>query len=185
MPTIYLAGPEVFLPDAVAIMSEKRRLARSFGFEPTGPGSDENAVPSGPPSAAAIYERNDKAMRRADFCLANITPFRGVSADPGTVYEIGFMLALDKTVWAYTNHPDDYGARVKSIWYAGSVVSDGDRQRGADGLAIENHGKADNLMIDGGIEASGGRVIRAALVPADPARDLAVYTEALRLLAGL
>jgi nucleoside 2-deoxyribosyltransferase len=185
MPTIYLAGPEVFLPDAQTVMGEKRRLARSFGFEPTGPGSDENQAPVGRLTAAAIYQRNEDAMRRADVCLANITPFRGISADPGTVYEIGFMIALGKRVWAYTNHPDDYGARVRSIWYAGlDIDASSGRPRGPDGLSIENHGKSDNLMIDVGIEAGGGRVIRASALPADPERDLAAYTEALRQLRG-
>jgi len=184
MPTIYLAGPEVFLSDAQAVMGEKRRLARSFGFEPTGPGSDENQAPVTLLTAEAIYRRNENAMRRADICLANITPFRGISADPGTVYEIGFMIALGRKVWAYTNHPDDYGTRVRSIWYAGLEIDESSgRPRGPDGMAIENHGKADNLMIDAGIEAIGGRVVRALAFPADPARDLTVYSDALRQLA--
>ncbi|MGK9051072.1 nucleoside 2-deoxyribosyltransferase [Neorhizobium petrolearium] len=185
MPTIYLAGPEVFLPDARDVMSEKRRLARSFGFEPTGPGSDENQAPVARLTADAIYRRNEDAMRRADVCLANITPFRGISADPGTVYEIGFMIALGKKVWAYTNHPDDYGSRVRSIWYGGLEIDESSgRPRGPDGMAIENHGKADNLMIDLGIEAIGGRVVRALALPADPARELAIFAEALRQLAN-
>ncbi|MGO6986783.1 nucleoside 2-deoxyribosyltransferase [Rhizobium leguminosarum] len=185
MTTIYLAGPEVFLPDAMPIMAEKRRLARHFGFEPTGPGSDENQTPV-KRTAAEIYARNDDAMRRAEICLANITPFRGVSADPGTVYEIGFMIALGKAVFAYTNHPDDYGLRVRSIWYAGLDIDEtSGRPRGPDGIAIENHGMADNLMIDGGVEATGGKVFRAAALPADPARDLTVYFEALQTIAGM
>ncbi|OLP55750.1 nucleoside 2-deoxyribosyltransferase [Rhizobium rhizosphaerae] len=189
MTTIYLAGPEVFLPDAPAIMAEKRRLARAHGFEPTGPGSDENQAPQHPASggvltADAIYRRNDLAMRCADICLANITPFRGISADPGTVYEIGFMIALEKRVWAYSNHPADYGKRVAEDWYRGAALdrSDG-RPRGPDGLAVEDHGMADNLMIDGGIAATGGRLLRAAALPADPARDLATYAAALAALA--
>ncbi len=119
MPTIYLAGPEVFLPDALAVMAEKRRLARQFGFEPTGPGSDENQTPV-KRTAAEIYLRNDDAMRRADVCLANITPFRGVSADAGTVYEIGFMIALGKqsspipttrTITGFASAPNGMRAR--------------------------------------------------------------------------
>jgi nucleoside 2-deoxyribosyltransferase len=125
-------------------------------------------------------------MRRAEICLANITPFRGVSADPGTVYEIGFMIALGKAVFAYTNHPDDYGLRVRSIWYAGHEIDEASgRPRGPDGIAIENHGMADNLMIDGGIEATEGKVFRATALPADPARDLAVYFKALETIADM
>ncbi len=39
-------------------------------------------------------------------------------------------------------------------------------------------------MIDGGIEATGGRVFRAATQPADPARDLAMFTQALEAIAS-
>lgn len=96
------------------------------------------------------------------------------------------MIALGKAVFAYTNHPDDYGLRVRSIWYAGLDIDEtSGRPRGPDGIAIENHGMADNLMIDGGVESTGGKVFRAAALPADPARDLAVYFEAIQTIAGM
>ncbi len=42
-------------------------------------------------------------MLEADGIIANLTPWRGVSADVGTVYELGFMCALNKAAYAYTN----------------------------------------------------------------------------------
>ena len=32
-PRVYLAGPEVFLPDAIAVGAEKCRLCAEYGFE--------------------------------------------------------------------------------------------------------------------------------------------------------
>jgi nucleoside 2-deoxyribosyltransferase len=187
MRTIYLAGPEVFLPDAHTVMAEKRRLAREHGFEPTGPGSDEATQSSGSLSAAAIYERNEAAMRRAEICLANVTPFRGVSADVGTAHEIGFMMALGRTVWAYTNDPRDYAERVRAEWPGAQADEEATSTptRGRDGLAIEAHGLADNLMIHAGIQAHGGRLLEASALCKDPARDLSVYRACLRELGQL
>ena len=181
MPTIYLAGPEVFLPDAMAVMGEKRRLAAQYGFTVTGPGPDENAVKSTAPlTAHAIYERNHKAMAASDYCLANITPFRSISGDVGTVYEIGFMIALGRKVWAYSNDHRPYGARVWSDWYNESGPQ---ALTGKDGLAIETYGMADNLMIDGGIAYTGGQVLWPDAPVADVERDLATYEKALQLMA--
>ena len=180
MRTIYLAGPEVFLPDAREVMAGKRRLAEAHGFTVTGPGSDEQEASAGLISAQEIYRRNEKAMLDADYCLANITPFRSISGDVGTVYEIGFMLALKRKVWAYSNDPRPHGERVWTDW----LRQDGaPQQRGPDGLAIEIHGLTDNLMIDLGIMEGGGQVLRAAASLGDPARDLTIYEQALALMA--
>ena len=37
-------------------------------------------------------------MRSCQLCIANLTPFRGVSMDSGTAYEVGFMRALGRPV---------------------------------------------------------------------------------------
>ena len=46
-------------------------------------------------------------MRSCDAAVANLTPFRGVSADAGTAFEVGFMRALGRPVLGYTNTPLD------------------------------------------------------------------------------
>lgn len=182
MPTLYIAGPEVFLPDAAEVMGEKRRIAAGFGFAVTGPGPDENANPTTEVrTARGIYLKDRRMMLEAEYCLANITPFRGVSADVGTVFEIGFMIASGRRVWAYSNDPRPYGARVWSEWYRQEGPQ---AMAGADGLVIETYGLADNLMIDCGIAEHGGQVIRPEGPVADPDRDLAAYTSALELMAA-
>ena len=71
---------------------------------------------------------------RADAVIADLTPFRGPSADPGTVWEIGYAVALGKPVFAYTGDRREYKERVAP-----------------DGLRVEDHGAVDNLMIGASI----------------------------------
>lgn len=182
MRTIYLAGPEVFLPDAAEVLAEKRRLARQYGFEVTGPGSDEKDAPSGVASAHDIYIRNQVAMDAAEFCLANITPFRSISADVGTVYEIGYMVAKGRKVWAYSNDHRPYADRVWSDWHKSEGQAE---KQGKDGKAIESHGMKDNLMIDAGIALGGGQVLAPEAPVADIDRDMTSFIKALDLMSKL
>jgi nucleoside 2-deoxyribosyltransferase len=99
--SIYLAGPDVFLPDYPMLIAKKAKLVRDRGFLPLFAGviaypelSDKRA------SGLAISAINELLMRGADAIVANLTPFRGLAADSGTVFELGFMSALGKPVFA-------------------------------------------------------------------------------------
>ena len=70
----------------------------------------------------AIARANEALMREADICLANIQPWRGVEADDGTCYEIGFMAALGKIIVLYTNDRRPFFERIVSDIYRGDVV---------------------------------------------------------------
>jgi len=74
-PKVYLAGPEVFLPDAAEIGRCKKALCERY-------------------NCIGLYPR---MIRSADFGIANLTPFRGPS-DVGTVFELGMLLGLGKPV---------------------------------------------------------------------------------------
>ena len=92
---VYLAGPEVFFPaeEHQAIVAEKKRLLQEYGFEGVDPldtglaFSDDEAKPE---RGHRIYQANRELMDSCDAIIANLTPFRGISADPGTVYEVGY-----------------------------------------------------------------------------------------------
>ncbi|WIY53283.1 nucleoside 2-deoxyribosyltransferase [Devosia sp. YIM 151766] len=158
---IYLAGPEVFLPNAREILDEKISLTRVHGFTPVAPG-DLTVAPSlsGREKGLAISAHNEALMLSADVIIANLTPYRGLSADVGTVYELGFMCARGCPAYAFTNVTDGLFERT-SAWYGGDVREDAQgQQRGTDGLMLENCGFVDNLMLDGGIESRNGAVIR-------------------------
>ena len=102
------------------------------------------------------------------------TPFRGIAADPGTVFELGYMRGLGRPVFGYTHAPEDYRARVAP------ARQEGGQWRDAEGLEIEDFGLAENLMLEGAIAASGGVMLRAA-APLGWT-DLSLFEQCLRAL---
>jgi len=154
-PRVYLAGPEVFFPDPVAAGAEKKRLCCQHGYEGVYPLDNviEGAEHLSPQELARrISHGNERLMRSCDLLIANCTPFRSVSMDVGTAFEIGFMQALGRPVLGYSNTPTDYAARVRATTDAVSHLWDAESNT-AD---IEDFGLAENLMIAVAItEASG------------------------------
>ena len=181
---IYLAGPEVFLPDADALSDAKRSICArhgAIGIFPT----DPIACPEADRTKEgwfAIYLRNEAHIRRADALIANLTPFRGPSADPGTVYELGFMRALGRPVAGYSNAASSFLDRTRDfLGGAARQRADGDWED-AEGLHIESFGLHDNLMIDGGLRAAGNSLVARAVPEAARWRDLSAFEEALLAL---
>ena len=94
---VYLAGPDVFLPDAVAIGRRKKELCAHYGFEGLYPFDNEiSGDHLGTRVDLLIYRANVAMIHEADFGIFNLTPFRGSSADVGTVFELGMFAALAK-----------------------------------------------------------------------------------------
>ena len=75
--------------------------------------------------------------------LANVTPFRGPSADVGTVWEIGYACGQGKPVVAYTEDLSIYQDKVFRGGWSGAPGETKDK----DGNEIEDFGGIDNLMI--------------------------------------
>lgn len=143
---IYLAGPDVFHPDATQRAVAMKAACARHGMQgvfPLDPPPAEADIPADAPEWLRIHLANEAHIRGCDAMVAHITPFRGASADPGTAWEMGFMRALGRPVVAWTAETRDYRARVTP-----------------DGLAVEDFGLADNLMLEGGIALSGGMVMR-------------------------
>jgi nucleoside 2-deoxyribosyltransferase len=166
---VYLAGPDVFLPDPMGRADAMRRICRANGLcgvSPLDPLPGEVCDPASLADPYAIARRNEAHIRNCDAILANLTPFRGPGADPGTVYEVGFGRALGRPVFGYATAGTDHGARVRAL--PGSTAT-----RDAAGLAIEDFGLFENLMIACGIEASGGFVLAEELD--DRWGDLSVF----------
>lgn len=153
---VYLAGPEVFLPDAREIGARKKALCAEFGFVGLYPLESELPAPS-EKTDERIFAANCALMQQADAGVFNLSPFRGVNADPGTAFELGFFAALEKPVFAYSNCAAPLFERVAATF--GAHPSD-DGPRDASGLLIEDFGNADNLMLDAALKAQGRRVLR-------------------------
>lgn len=178
---LYLAGPEVFLDDAREIGRRKVALCARHGFTGLFPLDGEIALDGADGiSAPAIFAANLDMMRSADAVLANLTPFRGISADPGTAFELGFAFALAKPVAAYSNHPGQLKHRARA---AIGPAPQGPDSLMADGLHVEDFGHFDNLMLAEALHASRLPVIQADAPAQDPFRDLSLFEEALLRLA--
>lgn len=181
---VYLAGPEVFLADAATVAEAKKALCARHGLTGVFP-TDHRPEEGGPLLAEhrRIYRLNEAHIRDCDALVANLTPFRGPSADAGTAYELGFMRALGRPVLGYCNTGRDFAARTLAA--LGPRV----RRRGAggwedeEGMAIEAFGLTDNLMLDGGILEAGFTVEREEVPAAARWRDLTAFARCLEQLA--
>jgi len=154
MRKVYLAGPEVFLPNAMDIGDRKKRICETYGFaglfpldkviEPVGRSSAEIAI--------AIYSANVGLMKKADLLIANMTPFRGPSMDVGTAFEVGFCAAKGLPIFGYTNFVAKLADRVSNTTKQNGLLVD------ENGLEIENFGFFENLMIEVPALKNGGKI---------------------------
>lgn len=174
---IYLAGPEVFLPNALALGRKKTDMCAAAGFEGAFP-LDQSLDLSGLPKAEQarrISLANEALMRSCDLLIANMTPFRGVSMDAGTAFEIGFMRALGRPVLGYTNAGLDYRARAEAFRARGVPAGDCDHTT----VEIEDFGLAENLMMAIAIAESGCPVAVHAAASGEEMTDLTAFARCL------
>ena len=144
--TVYLAGPGVFYPDARSLAEMQKALCQRHGFAPLHPAD----LPAESPTATAIYRSNLDMIRRADALLADLDPFRGPEADPGTAFEIGFAVALGKPVVGFLSSAATVKERV-ARWY-GPVARcprtvDQEIWRDRNDNLVEDFGHPANLML--------------------------------------
>jgi nucleoside 2-deoxyribosyltransferase len=119
-------------------------------------------------------------MDEADAIIANLTPFRGPGADPGTAYELGAMAARGKLCLGYTNDPAVYAARVRRL----TTVSSRDGQLiDGDGLTVEDFGLHDNLMMIHALDLHGCPLVAPRQMPDDIWHDLTAFEMCVRLAA--
>ncbi len=183
-PRIYLAGPEVFFPDATEQGETKKRLCAEYGFQGIYP--LDNVIEgaehlSAQEIARRISHANERLMRSCDLLIANCTPFRGVSMDVGTAFEIGFMQALGRPVLGYSNTPVDYATRVRQA----TEVARASWDQESNVAAIEDFGLAENLMIAVAIEDAGGEFVTEEVPPERMLSDLGAFRRCLDLARSL
>jgi len=177
---IYLAGPDVFLPDALEIGRRKADICARHGL--TGLYPLDNTVNLAAGNASlAIFKGNEAMMDAADAIIANLTPFRGPGADTGTVYELGYMAGRGKLLFAYSNDPAAYADRVARTHHV-TKSSDGNLIDG-DGLTVEDFCLPDNLMMIHALELHGAALVTPRQRSADIWHDLTSFEACVHLAA--
>ncbi len=183
MTRVYLAGPDVFLPDAAAWLQRKKAICAGFsltGVSPLDPMADEPAEWANLPEWRRIALRNEAHIRSCAVVVANLTPFRGPSADVGTVYEVGFARGLGMKVFGYATVAAAFLDRTLSSVGGGRQAPDGS-WCDLDGMLVEQFGLFDNLMIEAGISDSGGMLIHE---DQDRWNDLTVFERCVQAAAA-
>jgi nucleoside 2-deoxyribosyltransferase len=180
MKRCYLAGPDVFHPDVMSLAAGKRDLCARHGIQGCFPLDNETDLAglSGRDAALAIYRANIRLIESCDLLIANLTPFRGVSADPGTVFELGYMTALGRPVAAYSLDDRSYLDRV-----CGAGLGDADTATDPDGQMIEDFGLSDNLMLGGALASGADHFVLQAGDPRRIEDHLVAFEACLKLLA--
>lgn len=189
----YLAGPDVFYPDAVARGERKKQHLATLGI--SGHFPFDNEVPqeqfagNGAAASRTIAEENEAMMER---CLANgdigvilinMTPWRGPEMDSGTAFEAGYFSALRRmgkpvVLVGYYEEPTPGFFERTSLWCERHLGEAPHRDahgtwRDYNDHALERFGdNADNLMIDEAIRRAGGKVCHSFEEAASLAKQL-------------
>lgn len=146
---IYLAGPDLFYPDADLRYARLARLLEEEGLRPLDPRAGCPRAAAGDREGARAIRRHCLALlARASGVLANLTGFRGPETDPGTAYEVGYAAALGIPVVGYT---------LDALRPLRARVDDGEP------TAVEDFGWPANLMLCAGhpLAASPEEAVRA------------------------
>jgi len=178
---IYLAGPDVFLPDAVEIGQRKAAICARHGVRGLYPLDNVIDLTAGDASLA-IFKGNEAMMDSADAVIANLTPFRGPGADAGTVYELGYMAGRGKFCLAYSNDPASYAERVAR--FDTVTKSAGGHLIDSHGLAVEDFGHSDNLMMIHALDLHGAKLVTPRQAPPDIWHDLTSFEACVVLAAA-
>jgi nucleoside 2-deoxyribosyltransferase len=158
----YLAGPDVFLPQARDHARRKIEICARHGIIGRTPLNDDLERLPGMADAAfafAIFRKDIAMMEECDIIIANLTPFRGASADSGTLIEVGWFLGRGRPIFGYSNSATPFACRTKA-----HVTALPDTRPG---VVVESFGLPDNLMIPGAVLHGGGH----PMVLPDDGRD--------------
>lgn len=141
---VYLAGPDVFRPDAGDHGRKLVALCAEYGFRGVFP--LEPSLPAGMSPqelAVRIYRANVAHIDACDAVAANLDFFRGPEPDSGTCFEVGYAVARGKPVVGYLPDAGTFAQRIR-LRYPQAV---GEGLVDARGWQLEEFGLPLNLML--------------------------------------
>lgn len=148
-PRVYFAGPDIFFRNCERLFEDLKARCERLGlegFEPSDGGLGTDFEGSDDERARRIYEGNVALIRQADGVIANLMDFRGLEPDSGTVFEVGFAVALGKPVVVYGVPAESYASRVRAAM-ACMQDEDGVTRERDSGVMVEGLGQRLNLML--------------------------------------
>lgn len=144
MRRVYLAGPDVFRPDAAEQGRRMVALCAEEGFAGVFPLAESlPQLPAPRDLARHIYQANIAHIESCDAVAANLDFFRGAEPDSGTCFEVGYAVARGKTVVGYLPEAGSFAARIRQR-HPQAVGAGG---RDAQGWELEEFGLPLNLML--------------------------------------
>lgn len=127
MKKIYLAGFDVFAPDAKQRGAKMKMLCAGKGFIGLYPLDNEAD------DAKTIFAGNCALIDQSDIVIANLNSFRGAEPDSGTCFEVGYAFAHEKMVYGYLSDARTLREKLG--------------EKDDNGFAVENFGLPLNLML--------------------------------------
>lgn len=159
---IYLAGPEVFLPNSIEVLNSMKAICAKYNFIGMSPFDSEfnksNTInQSSLEIAEQIFLNNRNLIQASDYIVANCNSFRGPLVDDGTSWEIGYAYGLGKTIFGYINSKkplvENVINRIETKLHLSGHPID------MDGFLVnENFGNSINLMLEFSLSSSGGEL---------------------------
>ena len=145
---MYLAGPDVFEPNALDVFARLSALATQHGLDAIVPLEDVNALAKMTRTEMAqhIFASNVARLDAADGMIANLRDFRGTEPDSGTVFEVGYAVACGIPVVGYGVHPDEYALKASRQLPTYRDPAGVLREQGSD-IEVEDFGQRMNLML--------------------------------------
>jgi nucleoside 2-deoxyribosyltransferase len=176
IPKLYLAGPDVFRPESAELGALLQKACTLAGAQGLYPADDEvlaqidamfSAGASKEDVCEMIYLRDVEKLDACDGVVANLIPFRGPEADPGTTWEMGYARGLGKPVWAYCSDQRPYDQKVLA-WNGRPFTQRNGLSWDRDGMMVDTLGQQANLMmtrsvVDKIIHADFTSALRAAV----------------------
>ena len=149
---VYLAGFDVFKPDAASVFASLCSEAIRLQLIPLSPiDGDLPVAVRGVQLARHIFTSNVAKLSEADGVIANLAPFRGHEPDSGTVFEVGFAIARGIPVIGYGVPAGSYADRLHAAMPCTRCEAGLLREQHS-GWLVEDFGLPLNLMLACSIE---------------------------------
>ena len=141
---LYLAGPDVFRPEAADHGRRLVALCAEYGFTGVFPLAGSLPELASPQAVAAhIYRANVAHIEGCDAVVANLDFFRGAEPDSGTCFEVGYAVARGKPVVGYVPEAGSFAQRIRQRHPQAAGPGPVDAQ----GWQLEEFGLPLNLML--------------------------------------